>query len=61
MIESNREGGMGAPEAVSFADRDKAGDFVSKHGGRIVGFKQIPKEYVLAPVDLPDISVEAEG
>jgi len=62
-IESDRRGGMGAPEAVPFGNRDAADAFVSRHGGRVVGLAEIPKNYVLAPVEVPDVSdvVAGEG
>lgn len=47
VIESRKGGGMGAAEAVPFGNRAAADDFVVKYGGRIVGFDQIPKAYVL--------------
>lgn len=37
VIESNRAGGMGGPEAVPFGDEAAAKTFVGEHGGRIVG------------------------
>lgn len=48
VIESDVRGGMGAPEAVPFSARDAAEDFVRRHGGRIVGWQEIPDEYVLS-------------
>lgn len=61
VIESKRQGGMGAPEAVPFAAQEAADSFVARHGGRVVGLDDIPEEYVLAPVELPDLPVGAEG
>ncbi len=53
VIESDRRGGMGAPETVPFSDRDAASRFAAKHGGRLVRWEEIPADYVLAPVDEP--------
>src|SRR5690606_18170960 len=36
VIESDRQGGMGAPEAVPFSSEQAAGGFRDAHGGRIV-------------------------
>ena len=47
VIDSRMQGGMGAPEAVPFSDRGAAAKFTSEHGGRIVSFPEIPREYVL--------------
>lgn len=47
VIESRKGGGMGAAEAVPFGNRAAADDFVARYGGRVVGFDQIPKAYVL--------------
>jgi copper chaperone NosL len=54
VIESRMRGGMGAPEAVSFAQRADAEAFVADNGGRIVRFNDIPTEYVLAFAQTPD-------
>jgi copper chaperone NosL len=47
VIESRRQGGMGAAEAVPFGDRGAADAFVAANGGRVVTFAQIPSGYVL--------------
>ncbi len=52
VIESDRRGGMGAPEAVPFSERDAAESFRDRHGGTIVRLDAIPDAYVLGPVDL---------
>ena len=46
------QGGMGAPEAVPFADRAAAEAWRAEHGGRIATLDEIPDDYVLAPVDV---------
>ncbi len=47
VIGSTRRGGMGAPEAVPFGDKDKAQSFAGEHGGRVVAFEDIPREAIL--------------
>lgn len=49
VIGSDRSGGMGAPEAVPFATKEKAELFIKKHGGTVHSFDSIPKEYILKP------------
>jgi copper chaperone NosL len=54
VIESRKQGGMGAAEAVPFGNREAAEAFAADNGGRVVTFTQIPDAYVLgsdAPVD----------
>jgi copper chaperone NosL len=47
VIESRRKGGMGAPEAVPFAEPDAAEAFRLANGGRVVRLSDIPRAYVL--------------
>lgn len=47
VVGSNRLGGMGAAEAVPFSDRQAADRFAAEHGGRVVAFAQIPRDWVL--------------
>jgi copper chaperone NosL len=47
VIESRRQGGMGAAEAVPFGNRAAADAFATADGGRVVTFAQIPSTYVL--------------
>jgi copper chaperone NosL len=47
VIESRRQGGMGAAEAVPFGNREAAGAFAAANGGKVVTFDQIPSAYVL--------------
>jgi copper chaperone NosL len=49
VIESAMRGGMGALEAVPFADQAAAEAFTGRHGGTVVTFKDIPESYVLTP------------
>jgi len=47
VIESRRQGGMGAAETVPFGNRESAAAFVAANGGRVVTFGEIPSAYVL--------------
>ncbi|MCC7281847.1 MAG: nitrous oxide reductase accessory protein NosL [Acetobacteraceae bacterium] len=47
VIESGKEGGMGAAEAVPFGERAAADAFAAANGGRVVGLAAIPHDYVL--------------
>ena len=58
VIGSGLAGGMGAPEALPFAEPASAAAFAAANGGRIVALADIPDDYVLAPVD---IGVPASG
>jgi copper chaperone NosL len=48
VIGSRMRSGMGAHEAVPFSDRSTAETFVRDNGGRVVGFAEVPKDYVLS-------------
>jgi copper chaperone NosL len=52
VIESRRRGGMEENEAVPFSDREAAGTFVNRHGGRLVSFAEMPRSYVLTDGDV---------
>ncbi|KQU90541.1 copper resistance protein CopZ [Ensifer sp. Root31] len=47
VVGSRLRGGMGAAEAVPFSSRQDALSFTERHGGQIVGFGNIPQDYVL--------------
>ncbi|GHD07586.1 nitrous oxide reductase accessory protein NosL [Tianweitania populi] len=47
VIESQQRGGMGNEEAVPFSKESDADAFVAKHGGRVVGFNDVPQQYIL--------------
>jgi copper chaperone NosL len=51
---SSMRGGMGAPETVPFGTRDTAEEFSRQHGGKIVGFSEIPKASILGMVEVGD-------
>lgn len=53
VLGSSRRGGMGAEEAVPFADRQAADRFVAEHGGRVLAFAQIPRDWVLGDDGAP--------
>ena len=50
VIGSDRRGGMGAPEIVPFSERPAAEAFVTSHGGRVIGFADIPADSVLGEI-----------
>ncbi len=66
VIESRKQGGMGAAEAVPFGNREAADTFAADNGGRVVTLTQIPGAYVLgsdAPRDQsehdrPDVRIK---
>ena len=47
VIGSDMRGGMGMDEAIPFSTKETAESFVAQHSGHIVGFKDIPKDYIL--------------
>jgi copper chaperone NosL len=47
VIESRMRGGMGAAETAPFSDRAAAERFAEQHGGRVVSFAEVPRDYVL--------------
>lgn len=49
VIESDKLGSMGAPEAIPFASEQAAHDFVKKYGGRVRSLDEIPGSYILGP------------
>lgn len=53
-------GGMGTPEVVPFADKDKAAAFAEANGGQVMRLVEIPDDAVLAPVVLDGDSDDAE-
>lgn len=54
VIGSRKQGGMGAPETVPFSDRVAAEKFAAEHGGRVVRFDEVPRDYVLGSEPTPD-------
>jgi copper chaperone NosL len=48
VIGSRKQGGMGAPETVPFSSRAAAETFIAEHGGKIVAFAEVPRDYVLS-------------
>ena len=47
VVGSGRVGGMGAPEVVPFSEKTKAEAFQAQHGGRVLGFADIPENAIL--------------
>ncbi|MGI9371535.1 MAG: nitrous oxide reductase accessory protein NosL [Hyphomicrobiales bacterium] len=52
VLGSTKTGGMGAPEAVPFAEKQAAETFIAQHGGQLAKLSEIPDGYVLAPVNV---------
>ena len=52
LIESGAVGGMGAPDALPFSRLADAQAYAARHGGRLVGFKDMPEDYVLRTPEL---------
>lgn len=46
VIESGFIGGMGAEDALPFAERARAQQFADEKGGRVVAFNEMPDEYI---------------
>jgi len=59
VIRSDLAGGMGAPEAVPFKAEVGAKAFQAAHGGDIVRYDAIPKDYILSQVE-PDASPQED-
>lgn len=54
VIGSRRDGGMGAPEIVPFADTAAAQAFMAANGGTLVALDDIPDSALIAPVQIGD-------
>ncbi|MEM7463692.1 MAG: nitrous oxide reductase accessory protein NosL [Pseudomonadota bacterium] len=61
VINSGRTGGMGAPEAIPFGDKNKAELFAKNQGGEVVQLDGISDDYVLGPVELKPLDDKNEG
>ncbi len=51
VVGSDALGGMGAPEFVPFADKEKAQEFAKDRGGEVLSFNEIDSKMVLTPID----------
>lgn len=49
VIESEKQGSMGAPEAIPFNSEQAAHAFVESYGGRVLRLEDIPDSYILGP------------
>lgn len=47
VINSRQRGGMGQMEAIPFKQKESANSFIEKHGGEILMYDEIPKNYIL--------------
>lgn len=52
VVGTSREGGMGAPEVVPFAEQSAAEDFARRHGGTTMRLADIPVDAVLGAIDI---------
>ena len=52
VINSDRRGGMGVPEAIPFGSVGSADAFIRDNGGRRVSLSEIPSDYVLSAVQI---------
>jgi len=48
VIGSRRRSGMNTEEAIPFSNPEAARDFAGSNGGRVVGFDDMPRDYILA-------------
>jgi copper chaperone NosL len=51
VLGSTRRGGMGAEEAIPFSDRAAAERFAAEHGGQVLAFAEIPRDWALGGGD----------
>jgi copper chaperone NosL len=50
VVNSDRAGGMGAPEIVPFGKKEDAEQFISLHGGAVLAFDAIEREELVQPM-----------
>lgn len=48
VIGSRKRSGMNTDEAIPFSDATAAREFAAANGGRVVGFEDMPRNYILA-------------
>ncbi|MCD0503669.1 nitrous oxide reductase accessory protein NosL [Bordetella petrii] len=53
VIESRYIGGMGAEDALPFAQRAQANAFAQRHGGLVAAFDDVPESYVFSQASAP--------
>ncbi len=58
---SSAIGGMGAPEFVPFASKEKALEFIAQKGGELLSLNDISVDMVLAPVDINMMDMDMSG
>nr|WP_084135995.1 nitrous oxide reductase accessory protein NosL [Pollutimonas bauzanensis] len=61
VIESQFIGGMGAEDALPFSDEALARQFAEKYHGRVVGFADMPEDYILHHDDAAQVPPSAPG
>lgn len=60
VVGSDAVGGMGAPELVPFASREKAQQFADNRGGTVLKLDEISTETVLSPVETTPLNPKAQ-
>jgi copper chaperone NosL len=58
VLGSDRRGGMGTEEAVPFSDAAAAARFVAAHGGRVLAFAEVPRDWVLGDDGTPPVATK---
>lgn len=61
VLGSSRRGGMGADEAVPFSDRSAAERFAAEHGGRVLAFAEVPRDWALGGATVDAVAGAAEA
>lgn len=59
VVDSEKRGGMSAPDFIPFAHREDARAFTLTHGGSVIAYDEITDAAVLTPVDV-ELDLEAE-
>lgn len=61
VLGSSRRGGMGADEAVPFSDRGAAERFAAAHGGRVLAFAEVPRDWALGGATMDAVAGAREA
>ena len=54
VIDSDKKGGMGAPEVVPFSQKPAAEHFADLHHGRVVDYRSVPTDHLLGSATAVD-------
>ncbi len=60
VIGSRKRGGMDEAEAVPFSDPEAAKRFAAEYGGRVVGFDEMPRDYILSSGTAPSLAQQPQ-